>query len=152
MIFPFLKSKSFEPDFPIIPLNIMENEARQHLEPFGEIVEEEPNSNSAAIAQIVLVANDDETRVAAGIWNGRVRFTNYLTSQFNDTDRQRWKKLRWFVDYYGGMDQFDEPGDTGALIFLRNPSKKVLILFGTHMGPVRVIDEDSSHWTTDCEP
>lgn len=141
----FFRSKRFEPTFPIIPLHAGEAEARQLLASHALVTEEDPGSNSA-IAQYLLVADDGESRLTAGIWNGRVRFANYLTSQFNDSDNQKGKKLRWFIEHYGGPDQFDEPHDTGYMIFWRNPSKKILIVFGLHMGPVRVIDEDASHW------
>ena len=145
MRFPFFKRKSFEPDFPIIPLYATEDEARELLRQYSAVSEEEPESDRT-IAQKLLVAAKDETRISVGIWNGRVRFTNYRTERFNQNDELKGRKLAWFVDYYGGPGQFEEPMDTGYMLFLRNPTKKIVIVFGLHMGPVRVIDQDLEHW------
>lgn len=141
----FSKPKRFEPDFPIIPLFATEEDARQILSQFSTVAEEEPESDRT-IAHKLLVGETAETRVAVGIWDGRVRFTNYLTQRFNQTDELKGLKLGWFVDYYGGRAQFDNPNDTGYMIFWRNPNKKIMIVFGLHMGPVRVIDQDPEHW------
>ena len=32
------------------------------------------------------------------------------------------------------------------MLLLMNPTKKIMIVFGLHMGPVRVIDQDPEHW------
>ncbi|MDX1680871.1 MAG: hypothetical protein R3242_09090 [Akkermansiaceae bacterium] len=145
MRFPLFKPKRFEPDFPIIPLYSTEDEARSLLEQHAEVDEEDPETDSA-IAQKLLVAEKQETRITVGIWNGRVRFTNYLTESFNKNDKLKARKLAWFVDCYGGSDEFDEPADTGYMIFWRNSKKKILIFFGLHCGPVRIIDENPEHW------
>jgi hypothetical protein len=141
----FSKAKQFQPDFPIIPLYATEEEARQLLSQFASVAEEEPESDRT-IAQKLLVAERAETRIAVGIWHGRVRFTNYLTQRFNQNDKMKGRKLGWFVNYYGGWEEFEEPNDTGYMLFLRNPTKKLVIVFGLHMGPVRVIDKDPEHW------
>lgn len=141
----FSKPKRFEPDFPIIPLYATEDEARKLLSQFSSFTEEEPESDRT-IAQKLLVARTVGTRIAVGIWDGRVRFTNYLTEHFNQNDEMRGAKLGWFVNYYGGRAEFEEPNDTGYMIFWRNPTKKIVIVFGLHMGPVRVIDKDPEHW------
>jgi len=145
MKIPFFKSKPFEPSFPIIPIYSTEEEAVNLLRQHAEVKEEDPE-NDATIAQKLLVAENDDTRIAVGIWDGRVRFTNYLTDYFNENDKRKGKKLGWFVAHNGGEQEFDEPGDTGHMIFWRNPKKKILIVFGLHMGPVRIIDEDPDHW------
>ena len=145
MSFSLFKPKRFEPDFAIIPLYSKEEEARDLLGQHAEVNEEDPG-NDVTIAQKLLVAKTQETRITAGIWDGRVRFTNYLTEKFNNNDKLKGLKLGWFVDYYGGSDEFDEPADTGYMIFWRNPKKKILIVFGLHCGPVRIIDENSEHW------
>lgn len=145
MRFPFFKPKRFEPDFPIIPLYAREDEARELLSQHAAVSEEDPESDRT-IAQKVLVARTDETRIWVGIWNGRVRFTNYLTERFNRTDRQKAEKLIWFVNHYGSADEFEEPNNTGYMIFWRNPAKKIMLILGLHMGPVRVIDQDPEHW------
>ena len=145
MRFPFFKSKRFEPDFPIVALFSTEEDARSLLSTYAEVTEEGPGSDET-IAKKLLVAQTEQTRVSVGIWDGRVRFANYLTSQFNQTDDLKGRKLGWFIDYYGGAEEFDTPKNTGFMIFWRNPKKKLLILFGLHMGPVRVIDEDPTHW------
>jgi hypothetical protein len=145
MPYPFFKPKSLEPDFPIIPLYATEGEARTLLSRYSAVSEEDPESDRA-IAQKLLVAATEETRISVGIWDGRVRFANYRTERFNKNDELKGRKLSWFVDYYGGAVEFGEPMDTGYMIFLRNPTKKITIVFGLHMGPVRVIDEDPEHW------
>jgi hypothetical protein len=145
MRFPFFKPKNFEPNFPIIPLYATEDEARHLLGQHSAVSEEDPE-NDRTIAQKLLVAANHETRISVGIWDGRVRFTNYLTERFNQNDELKSKKLNWFVEYYGGIAEFEEPMDTGYMIFLRNPTKKIGIVFGLHMGPVRIIDENSEHW------
>ena len=145
MRLPFFKPKDFEPDFPIIPLYATEDEARNLLGQYSVVSEEDPESDRT-IAQKLLVAANDETRISIGIWDGRVRFTNYLTERFNQSDELKGRKLSWFVDYYGGSGEIAEPMDTGYMIFLRNPTKKITIVFGLHMGPVRVIDQDPGHW------
>ena len=145
MRFPFFRSKKFTPNFPIVPLGITEEEARRILSEHGDVQQEDPESDKT-LAQYLLVASTEETRISAGIWNGRVRFTNYRTSLFNGTDEEKGQKLRWFVDYYGGVKEFTEPKNTGFMIFWRNPQRKIVIVFGLHMGPVRVIDEDETHW------
>ncbi|MES2709866.1 MAG: hypothetical protein V4726_24935 [Verrucomicrobiota bacterium] len=141
----FSKPRGFEPDFPIIPLYATEDEARELLRQFSTVTEEDPESDRT-IAQKLLVAETEVTRIAVGIWNGRVRFTNYLTGRFNQTDEMKGRKLGWFVDYYGGRAEFDSPNDTGHMIFWRNPVKKIVIVFGLLMGPVRIIDKDPAHW------
>ncbi len=108
MRLPFFKPNRFEPDFPIIPLFTTEEEARQLLNQHAEVEEEGPESDST-IAQKLLVAQTPETRITAGIWDGRVRFTNYLTEHFNKNDNLKGKKLGWFVEYYGGSQEFEEP-------------------------------------------
>jgi hypothetical protein len=145
MRFPFFNPKNFEPDFPIIPLYATEDEARQLLSQFASIAEEDPESDRT-IARKLLVAANNETRISVGIWDGHVRFTNYLTERFNQNDELKSKKLNWFVDHYGGIAEFEEPMDTGYMIFLRNPTKKIVIVFGLHVGPVRVIDQNPAHW------
>jgi hypothetical protein len=148
MRLPFFKPKNFEPDFPIIPLYATEDEARKLLSRYSAVSEEDPGSDRT-IAQKLLVAANDETRISIGIWDGRVRFTNYLTERFNQNDELKGRKLSWFVDYYGGPGEFGEPMDTGYMVFLRNPTKRITIVFGLHMGPVRVIDQDPEHWPHD---
>ena len=133
MRLPFFKPKKFEPDFPIIPLFATEEEANNLLQQHAEVMVEDPE-NDSGISQKLLVAETEETRIAVGIWDGRVRFTNYLTEQFNANDDLKAKKLGWFVDHYGGAKEFDEPNDTGFMVFLKNPKKKLLIVFGLHMG------------------
>lgn len=145
MRFPFFRPKRFSPSFPIVPLNVGEEEAQRLLRDHAEVRKEDPESD-ATIAQHLLVAETEDTRISVGIWDGRVRFTNYLTNLFNDTDEQKGQKLRWFVDYYGGKSEFTDPMDTGFMIFWKNPKRKITIVFGLHMGPVRIID-DSEHWT-----
>jgi hypothetical protein len=145
MKIPFLRSKAFRPNFPIIPLNADETEARGLLSRHADVRREGPE-NDHTIAQAVLVAETEETRISVGIWDARVRFVNYLTSHFNDSDELKRRKLHWFVDYYGGIREFTEPKDTGFMIFWRNPKRKIILVFGLHMGPVRVIDEDPAHW------
>jgi hypothetical protein len=145
MRLPFFKPKRFEPDFPIIPLFATEEEAIGLLRQHAEVTEEDPGSDST-IAQKLLTARKAETRITAGIWDGRVRFTNYLTERFNQNNDLKGKKLGWFVEYYGGAQEFDQPNDTGYMIFWRNPKKKIMIVFGLHMGPVRIIDQDPAHW------
>lgn len=144
MRFPFFKSKRFEPDFPIIPLYATEEEARKLLVQYSAVSEEGPETDRTI--EKLLVAGTEETQIAVGICAGRVRFINYLTERFNQTDKLKGQKLGWFVDYYGGTAEFDEPNNTGYMIFWRNPKKKIMILFGLHMGPVRVIDQDPEHW------
>lgn len=145
MRIPFIKRKQFEPDFPIIPLFATEEEATHLLQQHADVMVEDP-ANDSAISQKLLVAESKETRIAVGIWDGRVRFANYLTEQFNANDDLKAKKLGWFVEYYGGAKEFDEPFDTGYMVFLKNPTKKLMIVFGLHMGPVRIIDENPDHW------
>jgi hypothetical protein len=145
MRFPFLKPKRFEPDFPIIPLYATESEARAMLTNHAEVIDEEAEPNSP-IAQRMLLADNNDTRIAVGLWDGRVRYTNYLTERFNENDDMKGRKLGWFLEYYGGAEEFDEPVDTGYMIFWRNPKKKLRIVFGLHCGPVRIIDEDPEHW------
>lgn len=145
MRLPFFNTEKFEPDFPIIPLFATEEEANNLLQQHGEVIAEDPE-NDSAISQKLLVAETEETRIAVGIWDGRVRFTNYLTEQFNANDDLKAQKLGWFVEYYGGAEEFDEPNDTGYMVFLKNPKKNLMIVFGLHMGPVRIIDQDPDHW------
>ena len=145
MRFPFFKPKSFEPDFPIVPLYVTEDEARNLLSQVSAVSEEDPETDRT-IAQKLLVAANGHARIVVGIWDGRVRFTNYLTQRFNQNVELKGRKLGWFVDYYGGSGEFQKPMDTGYMIFLRNPTEKIMIVFGLHMGPVRVIDQDPEHW------
>ena len=145
MLFSFFRPKKFEPHFPIIPLYATEETARNLLTEFALVTEEDPESD-ATIVQKVLVAETKDTRIHIGIKDGRVRFANYLTDRFNNSEKAMAHKLAWFVNYYGGDNEFDEPGNTGYMILWRNPQRKILIIFGLHCGPVRVIDEDPSHW------
>ena len=151
MRFPFFKPKSFKPDFPIIPLYATEDEARRLLSPYARVSEEDPESDRT-LAQKLLVAANDETRISVGICEGRVRFANYRTECFNQTDELKLRKLDWFIDYYGGLGEFDEPMNTGYMLFVRNPTKKIMIVFGLHMGPVRVIDQNPEHWPDTNDP
>jgi len=115
------------------------------LSQYAPVSEEDPESDRT-LAHKLLDGANDETRISVGIWDGRVRFTNYRTERFNHNDDLKGRKLSWFVDYYGGSGEFEEPMDTGYMLFLRNPTKKITIVFGLHMGPVRVIDQDPEHW------
>jgi len=150
MRLPFFKPKRFEPSFPIIPLYATKEEAHSVMQQFADVVVEEPESDKA-IAQRLITATRDDTRISAGLWDGRVRFTNYRTEDFNQNDDLKGRKLGWFIDYYGGTAEFDEPQDTGHMVFWRNPVRKLLIVFGLHMGPVRIIDKDPDHWARDDE-
>jgi hypothetical protein len=145
MKLPFFRAKPFSPDFPIVPLYAHEQEARNVLSQHGEVREEEPGSDSR-ICDKKLVAETDKTRISVGVMQGRVRFTNYLTAHFNENDERKGKKLGWFANYYGGANEFDEPKDTGHMIFWHNPKRMIMIVFGLSMGPVRIIDRDPSHW------
>lgn len=49
-----------------------------------------------------LVAERDKARIAVGICDGRVRFTNHLTERFNQNNELKGRKLEWFIDYYAG--------------------------------------------------
>ncbi len=146
MNFPFFRQKHFEPRFPIVPLNISADEASCILEAHAPVKHEEPDEGDKTISQDTLVSISDHTRIDVGIWDGRVRYVNYLTEHFDRTEKQRGAKLAYFVNLFGGVDEFDEPGDTGYLILWRNPKRKILIIFGLHCGPVRTIDEDPTHW------
>ena len=148
MGFSFFRPRRFKPAFPIVPLQSGEEEARELLAAHASVADVDPGSDST-IAHHCLVADDGITRVTAGIWDGRVRFMNYLTEQFNDSSKRKMEKLRWFVDHYGGRDEFDDPQDTGYMIFWRNPVRKIMIVFGLHMGPVRIIDQDDSLFSDD---
>lgn len=139
------KPRPFQPRFPIIPLYATEDEARELLEQLGPVSVEDAEDESK-ISQHLLVATNSDTRIDVGIWNGRVRFTNYLTGQFNRTDRQRSRKLNWFLDQLGGNEEFEEPNDTGYMLFIRNPKRKLMVAYGLHMGPVRIIDQEPAHW------
>ncbi|WP_038161015.1 hypothetical protein [Verrucomicrobium sp. BvORR106] len=140
-----LKPRPFKPNVPIIPLYATEDEARRLLEQWSPVSVEEPEDESRT-SQRVLVASNSETRIDVGIWNGRVRFTNYLTDQFNRTDRQRSRKLNWFLDQLGGKEEFEEPNDTGYMLFIRNPKRKLMVVYGLHLGPIRINDQNPAHW------
>ena len=116
MRFPFFGRRHFKPDFPIIPLYATENEARRLLSGLSAVSEEPPESDRT-IAQKLLVAANRETRIAVGIWDGRVRFTNYLTERFNQTDELKGRKLTWFVDHYGAPPSLGSPGTPASCFF-----------------------------------
>ena len=116
MKIPFLTTKEFHPNFPIIPLFATEEDAVLLLSRHGTVSEEDPESDKT-IAQKLLVAESKETRITVGIWSGRVRFTNYLTDLFNSTDDLKGRKLGWFVKYYGGKKEFSEPNNTGYILY-----------------------------------
>lgn len=147
MNLPFFRQKPFEPRFPIVPLNVPEAEAIRILEGHAPVEREEPHEEDRSISQEDLVSKSDHTCIVVGIYDGRVRYVHYLTEHFNRTEKQRGAKLAYFLNLYGGIDEFDEPGDTGFLIWWRNPKRKILLMFGLHYGPVRVIDEDPTHWS-----
>ena len=144
--FPTFRPRPFKPDFPIIQLRTPEDEARRTLESHAEVLEEDADSDRN-IARYCLAADDGESRVSVGIWDGRVRFANYLSSQANRTQRQRSKRLSWFLNQYGGIEEFDDPTEAGSMRWCRNPKRKVVILLGLHLGPIRVIDQDIDFWS-----
>jgi len=144
-MFSLFKRKRFEPNFPLVELYSTEAQAREILEVFAPVREEDPETDRT-IAQKVLVAENDETRIHIGIWDGRVRFTNYLTQQFDETDKLRNKKLFWFIDRYGGFSEFGQPMDTGYMLFFRNETRKLTLVYGLHMAPIRLIDQDPAHF------
>lgn len=150
MGFSFFKPRRFNPDFPIIPLYATEDEALELLGRHGMVWEEEPE-NDRSSAQKLLVTENADTRIAVGIWDGRVRFVNYRTEQANADDKQKLRKLQWFVDYYGGSEEFDDPRNTGYMIFMKNRQRKLMLVLGLHMGPIRVNDLDPEHWPEEGE-
>ncbi len=148
MNLPFLRPKAFKPRFPIIPLLTPEKEALGILEAHGPVERKEPDNSDETISQETLVSESSHTRISVGIFNGKVRYTNYLTEHYN-TEKKRGAKLAYFVELYGGPEEFEEPWDNGYTIFWKNPTKQIMIVFGLHLGPVRIIDQNPENWKVD---
>lgn len=135
-MFSFLKPKKFYPNFPIIDLEANPKQVFETLAKFSNVERDEESDDENA--DFSYVAETDETRIHVCFYNDKITYVNYLTMQFNDTDKQKGQKLRWFLDYYGGVDEFDAPRDTGYMVFCKNPKKKITVVLGLHMGPIRI--------------
>lgn len=135
-MFSFLKSKRFEPNFPIIDIFSTPEEAYKVLSGFAAVnINEEPEQEEV---DLEYEAENEETRIHVCISNGQITYVNYLTSLFNNSDKQKAQKLRWFLEYYGGVEEFQEPQDTGYMVFCRNQKKNITVVLGLHMGPIRI--------------
>ncbi|WOO43318.1 hypothetical protein [Rubellicoccus peritrichatus] len=146
MNIPFFKPKPFEPSFPIIPLLEREEDVLQILEAHGETKRKEPDNSDRTISQETITSESEHTRISVGIFNGKVRYTSYLTEHYDESEKKRGAKLAYFLQLHGGIEEFEEPWDNGYTIFWRNKKKKILIVFGLHCGPVRIIDENPENW------
>jgi len=146
-MFGLFRQKAFQPDFPIIDLYCHEAEAWESLSRFGKTEEAPPDSSMQSRAQKVFVAESNDTRIIADIFNGRVRYTAYLTDKFNHSDRAQAAKLAYFVKAHGGSES-DPAVDLGHKIVWEIPSRHILVQC-SHIGSIVIIDQNPSHWSNE---
>lgn len=130
------KKKKFEPNFPIIELDASPEEVKDILSKFSSVERVEKSQGEGV--DFEYVAENHETRINVGFSADKISFVNYLSDQFNNNDKKKAQKLDWFINYYGTVEEFEEPNDTGFMIFFHNPKRKLTIVFGLHMGPIRI--------------
>ncbi|MBQ4880576.1 hypothetical protein J8M21_25590 [Pseudoalteromonas luteoviolacea] len=135
-MFSLFKKKKFEPNFPIIELDASAAEVKDILSKFSSVVRVEQSQGGGV--DFEYVAENHETRINVGFSADKILFVNYLSEQFNNNDKKKAQKLDWFINYYGTAEEFEEPNDTGFMIFFHNPKRKLTIVFGLHMGPIRI--------------
>ncbi len=134
-MFSFFKKKVFQPNFPIIDLSASPEEVFEVLAAFGEVKAVDSNERDIDL-EYACEANG--TRISVGFKAKIVSYVNYLTDHFNSSAKQRAEKLNWFLTYYGGLKDFEEPVDTGYMIFFHNPNRNLSVVFGLHKGPIRI--------------
>lgn len=135
-MFSFFKREKFEPEFPIIDLKSTPDEVFSKLSAVSS-VERTEDSDEKDIDYAFVVEND-VTRIHVGFVNDRVSYVNYLTEQFNGSEKKKAEKLNWFLAYYGSKEEYGEPNNTGYMIFFHNTKRDLSIVYGLHMGPIRV--------------
>jgi hypothetical protein len=135
-MFSLFPKKKFEPKFPIIELDASPEEVKDALSKFSTVEKVEDSLEKGILYEYV--ADNQETRINVGFSADGISYVNYLSDQFNNNDKQRARKLDWFINHYGSAREFEDPNDTGFMIFFHNPKRKLSIVFGLHMGPIRV--------------
>lgn len=131
-----LLAKRFEPNFPIIELEESPTEVESKLASFSTV--EKLDRPEEEGIDFCFVCEDEDTRINVGFSSSTISYVNYLTNQFNRTSKQKAEKLNWFINHYGSPEEFEEPNNTGYMVFYRNPSRKLTIVLGLHKGPVRI--------------
>lgn len=135
-MFSFFKKEKFSPKFPVIDLDSNPDEVFSKLSAFSS-VDKIKDSDEKDI-DYCFVAENGETRIHVGFSNDRVSYVNYLTEQFSGSENTKAEKLNWFLEYYGSKEEYGEPNDTGYMIFFHNAKRNLSIVYGLHMGPIRV--------------
>lgn len=143
----FFKRVKFEPQFPIIELNSSPDEVFSSLSDFS--MTERNDAPDEKNIDFAFVAKNNETRINVGFSNEKISYVSYLTKQFNNSSKRKAEKLDWFLNYYGNKAEYDEPNATGYMIFFHNRKRNLSIVFGLHMGPIRVNNHENS--TKDCD-
>lgn len=135
-MFSFFKKKRFEPTFPIIELNALPDDVLKILSSFSSV--EKIEDSDEKDVDFSYVSENEETCIHVGFTGDNISYVNYLTEQFNRSEKQKAEKLNWFINHYGSPEEFEEPNNTGYMIFFHNPKRSLSIVFGLHMGPVRI--------------
>jgi len=135
-MFSFFKKEKFEPEFPVIDLDSTPDEVFSKLSAFSSVDRTEDSDEKDI--DYSFVVEKGVTRIHVGFANDRISYVNYLTEQFNGSERKKAEKLNWFLEYYGSKEEYDEPNNTGYMIFFHNTKRNLSIVYGLHMGPIRV--------------
>ncbi|MBB1294322.1 MULTISPECIES: hypothetical protein [unclassified Pseudoalteromonas] len=135
-MFNIFKKVKFEPEFPIIELDLTPDKVFRKLSTFSSV--ERIEDSSKKDIDFEFVVENDVTRIHVGFANDRVSYINYLTDQFNSSENEKAEKLNWFLEYYGSKEEYGEPNNTAYMIFFHNTKSKLSIVYGLHMGAIRV--------------
>ncbi|MCH1929920.1 hypothetical protein L9G16_06980 [Shewanella sp. A25] len=135
-MFSSFKQKIFKPLFPIIELESSPDEVFSLLSGFSPVEKiEGPDEKGVDYAYI---ARDSETQISVGFVDEQISYVNYLTNQFNRSHKEKALKLDWFLNHYGKREEYEEPSSTPYMVFVQNPKRKITIVLGLHMGPIRI--------------
>ncbi|WP_111980239.1 hypothetical protein [Algibacillus agarilyticus] len=135
-MFKLFKKVKFEPEFPIIELDLTPDEVFRTLSTLSSVERIEDSDENKI--EYAFVVENDVTRIHVGFANDKISYVNYLTEQFNGSDKKKAEKLNWFLEYYGNREEYGEPNNTGYMIFFHNSKRNLSIVYGIHMGPIRV--------------
>lgn len=118
-MFSFFKKEKFEPEFPVIDLDSTPDEVFSKLSAFSSVDRTEDSDEKDI--DYSFVVEKGVTRIHVGFANDRISYVNYLTEQFNGSEKKKAEKLNWFLEYYGSKEEYGEPNNTGYMIFFTTP-------------------------------
>jgi hypothetical protein len=130
------KRKEFQPKFPIIELIDTPENVNAKLSAFSNV--EKAEDSTEKDIDYTYCTQKSGTRIYVGFIDSKISYINYLTDQFSKTEKQQEEKIDWFLNHYGDDAEYAEPMITEHMIFFRNPTRKLSVVYGLQLGPIRI--------------